>query len=142
ERFYEHGALDLRGTLRAFLTNQTSDDVQGGSSITQQLAKITQVAQAQTKAEVRKATENTLTRKIQELRHAIALEDTYSKDWILNRYLNTAYFGSGAYGIQAAAQQYFSVNAKDLNAPQSAMLAGLVKNPTGFDPTRNAERAK
>ncbi|RYE78591.1 MAG: glycosyl transferase, partial [Myxococcales bacterium] len=141
-RFYQHGALDMKGTLRAFLTNQTSDSVQGGSSITQQLAKITQVAQAQTKEEVLKATENTLARKIQELRHAIALEQTYSKDWILNRYLNTAYFGNGAYGIQAASQAYFSVDAKKLTTAQAATLAGLVKNPTGFDPTRNPERAK
>ena len=142
DRFYEHGALDLKGTLRAFLTNQTSNSVQGGSSITQQLAKITQVAQARTKAEVLKATEDTIARKVQELRYAIALEEKHSKDWILNRYLNTAYFGSGAYGIQAAAQRYFSVDAKKLNTTQAATLAGLVKNPSGYDPTRFADRAK
>lgn len=141
-RFYQHGALDLKGTLRAFLTNQTSNTTQGGSSITQQLAKITQVAQARTKAEVDKATENTISRKVQELRHAIALEQSYSKDWILNRYLNTAYFGSGAYGVQAAAQRYFNVPASKLNTAQAATLAGLVKNPSGFDPTRFPDRAK
>lgn len=142
ERFYEHGALDLKGTLRAFLTNTTGNEVQGGSSITQQLAKITQVAQADSREEIEEATEKTLGRKIQELRHAIALEETYSKDWILNRYLNTAYFGSGAYGIQSAAQKYFSVDAKDLTTAQAATLAGLVKNPSGYDPTRFPERAK
>ena len=111
-RFYEHGALDLKGTLRAFVSNQTSGgSTQGGSSITQQMAKMTQLTQARTEEERKAATENTYQRKIQELRHAIAFEQNYSKDWILERYLNLAYFGDGAYGIQAAARHYFSVNA-------------------------------
>src|SRR3954447_13472946 len=136
-RFYEHGALDLKGTLRAFVSNQTSGgSTQGGSSITQQMAKMTQLTQARTEEERKAATENTYQRKIQELRHAIAFEQNYSKDWILERYLNLAYFGDGAYGIQAASRHYFSVNASQLNAAQSATLAGLVKNPVGFDPTR------
>jgi membrane peptidoglycan carboxypeptidase len=89
-RFYEHGALDLKGTLRAFLTNQAGESTQGGSSITQQMAKMTAVDQAQTKAEREAATADTYQRKIQELRHAIAFEQNYSKDWILDRYLNIA----------------------------------------------------
>ena len=102
-RFYEHGALDLKGTLRAFVNNQTSaGSTQGGSSITQQMAKMTQLTQARTDEERKAATENTYQRKIQELRHAIAFEQNYSKDWILERYLNLAYFGDGAYGVQAA----------------------------------------
>ncbi len=140
-RFYEHGALDLKGTLRAFVSNQTSDSTQGGSSITQQMAKMTQLTQARTEEERKAATENTYQRKIQELRHAIAFEQNYSKDWILERYLNLAYFGDGAYGVQAAARHYFSVNANQLNAIQAATLAGLVKNPVGFDPTTFPERA-
>src|SRR5680860_113577 len=141
-RFYKHGALDLKGTLRAFVSNQTSSTgTQGGSSITQQMAKMTQLTQARTEAERRAATENTYQRKIQELRHAIAFEQNYSKDWILERYLNLAYFGDGAYGIQAAARHYFSVNASQLNTVQAATLAGLVKNPVGFDPTAYQERA-
>jgi membrane peptidoglycan carboxypeptidase len=141
-RFYQHGALDVKGTLRAFVNNQTSGGgTQGGSSITQQMAKMTQLAQARTEAERKAATENTYQRKIQELRHAIAFEQNYSKDWILERYLNLAYFGDGAYGIQAAARHYFSVNASQLNTIQSATLAGLVKNPVGFDPTRFKDRA-
>ena len=141
-RFYEHGALDLKGTLRAFVNNQTSDGgTQGGSSITQQMAKMTQLTQARTEAERKAATENTYKRKIQELRHAIAFEQNYSKDWILERYLNLAYFGDGAYGVQAAARHYFSVNAGQLNVLQAATLAGLVKNPVGFDPTRFKDRA-
>ena len=115
-RFYEHGALDVKGTLRAFVNNQTSGGgTQGGSSITQQMAKMTQLTQARTEEERKAATENTYQRKIQELRHAIAFEQNYSKDWILERYLNLAYFGDGAYGVQAAARHYFSVNANQLN---------------------------
>mgnify|MGYP003333622454 CR=1 FL=1 len=141
-RFYEHGALDLKGTLRAFLTNQANDGtVQGGSSITQQLVKQTLINQAKTKAEVRAATASTYQRKLRELRYAIALEQKHSKDWILERYLNIAYFGDGAYGIQAAAKHYFNVNAHDLTLQQAAMLAGLVKNPTGYDPTNSPDRA-
>ena len=142
-RFYQHGALDLRGTLRAFVTNQANDgNVQGGSSITQQLVKQTLVNQATTKAEQAEATASTYERKLRELRYAIALEQRHSKDWILERYLNIAYFGDGAYGIQAAAKHYFNVNARDLDLRQSALLAGLVKNPTGYDPTNNPDRAK
>src|SRR3954452_9136467 len=141
-RFYQHGALDVKGTLRAFVSNQTSGGgTQGGSSITQQMAKMTLLSQARTEAERKAATENTYQRKIQELRHAIAFEQNYSKDWILQRYLNLAYFGDGAYGIQAASRHFFSVNASQLNTVQAATLAGLVKNPVGFDPTRFKDRA-
>ena len=115
-RFYEHGALDLKGTLRALVTNQASAGVvQGGSSITQQMVKLTLVDQAETDKERRAATDDTYARKLQELRYAIAFEQNYSKDWILERYLNIAYFGDGAFGIQAAARHYFNKNAKDLD---------------------------
>lgn len=142
-RFYQHGALDVRGTLRALFTNQAADGVvQGGSSITQQLVKLTLLNQANTKAEREAATDDTYARKLRELRYAIALEKKYSKDWILERYLNTAYFGDGAYGIQAAAQHYFNVNAKQLDLRQSAMLAGIVQSPGAFDPTENPDRSR
>ncbi len=141
-RYYEHGALDLRGTLRALVTNQASDGVvQGGSSITQQMVKLTLLSQAKTRAEKRAATDDTYERKIRELRYAIAFEENYSKDWILERYLNIAYFGDGAFGVQSAARHYFDTNAKNLNLRQSAMLAGLVKNPTGYDPTNSPDEA-
>ena len=141
-RFYEHGALDLKGTLRALVTNQASAGVvQGGSSITQQMVKLTLVDQAETNKERRAATDDTYARKLQELRYAIAFEQNYSKDWILERYLNIAYFGDGAFGIQAAARHYFDKNAKDLDLRESAMLAGLVKNPTGYDPTNAPDRS-
>ena len=131
-RFYEHGALDIKGTLRAFVSNQTSGGgTQGGSSITQQMAKMTLLTQARTAAERKAATENTYQRKIQELRHAIAFEQNYSKDWILERYLNLAYFGDGAYGIQAASRHYFAVNASQLN-----LRAGRHPGRAGEEPGR------
>ena len=142
-RFYQHGALDLKGTLRALITNQANNGVvQGGSSITQQMVKLTLLAQAKgNKRKMAEATDDTYARKVRELRYAIAFEQHYSKDWILERYLNLAYFGDGAYGIQSAAKHYFNKNAKDLNWGESAVLAGLVKNPTGFDPTNYPDRA-
>ena len=141
-RFYQHGALDLKGTLRALITNQANNGVvQGGSSITQQMVKMTLLTQANTKAERKAATDDTYARKLRELRYAIAFEQHYSKDWILERYLNIAYFGDGTYGVQSAARHYFNVNAKNLDLRQSAMLAGLVKNPSGYDPTNAPDAA-
>ena len=129
-RFYEHGALDLKGTLRALVTNQASGGVvQGGSSITQQMVKLTLVSQADSRAERVAAIEDSFARKIRELRYAIAFEEQYSKDWILERYLNIAYFGDGAFGIQSAARHYFDKNASELNLGESALLAGHRQEP-------------
>ncbi|MGC4939920.1 penicillin-binding protein [Kribbella sp. DT2] len=142
-RFYEHGALDAKGTLRALLRNQSEGSVQqGGSSITQQFVKMTLVEKAKTADERRAATAETYQRKLAELRYAIAVEQQFTKDEILEKYLNLANFGDGAYGVQAAAQHYFSTTAKNLTLPQAALLAGLVKNPTGYDPTNSMSRAK
>jgi len=142
-RFYQHGALDLKGTLRAFVTNQASDGVvQGGSSITQQMVKMTLVNQAKNGAQREAATADTYERKLNELRYAVAFEENYSKDWILERYLNIAYFGDGAYGVEAASRHFFSRPASELNLKQAALLAGLVKNPTGYDPTNDPEAAR
>jgi len=142
-RFYDHGALDLKGTVRAMVRNQTGGEVQqGGSSITQQYVKMSLVEKAKTAAERAKATEVSYQRKLTELRYAIAVESELSKDEILERYLNLANFGDGTYGIQTAAQHYFRTSAADLTLPQAAMLAGLVKNPTGYDPTNDLARAK
>ncbi len=134
-RFYEHGGVDLQGTARALLTNTLSADVvQGGSSITQQLVKMTLVEQADGEREREEATAPTYSRKVRELRFAVYLERTYSKDWILERYLNTAYFGASAYGVEAAAERYFSRSASDLSVRQAALIAGLAKFPTLYDP--------
>jgi membrane peptidoglycan carboxypeptidase len=143
QRFYEHGAIDVEGTLRALVRNATAGSVQeGGSSITQQLVKQTLLQTALTPEDRQAATEQSLGRKLREARIALALEEKYSKQEILNRYLNTVYFGEGAYGVQAAAQAYFGVDAADLTLPQAAMLAGLVQNPTTDDPVKDPEKGK
>jgi len=140
-RFYEHGPLDLQGTLRALVNNATDGQTQGGSTITQQLIKLTLVSQATTKEQQRAATEQSNARKIRELKLAISYEGTHTKDEILERYLNLAYFGDGAWGINSAAYHYFSVSPDKLNVNQSALLAGLVKNPDEFNPVAFPEKA-
>lgn len=140
-RFYEHGALDLKGTLRALVNNASAGQTQGGSSITQQLVKLTLVSQATTKEQVQAATKKSTARKIRELKLAIEYESKHTKKEILERYLNLAYFGDGAYGVSAAAFHYFSRSPDQLNARQAATLAGLVKNPVEFDPNVYPEKA-
>jgi membrane peptidoglycan carboxypeptidase len=141
-RFYDHNGLDVQGTLRALLTNVAAGSVrEGGSTLTQQLVKQTLLQTATTPEEQAAATAQDLGRKLREARLALALEEKYSKDEILTRYLNIVYFGHGAYGIQAAAMTYFSVNASDLTLPQASMLAGLVQSPANDDPITNPENA-
>ena len=142
-RFYEHGALDLKGTLRALVTNQANDGVGPGWLLDHPADGQADPAEpGRHQGRARRPRSTTPTRaSSRELRYAIAFEQQHSKDWILERYLNIAYFGDGAYGVQAAARHYFNINAKDLNLRESAMLAGLVKNPTGYDPTNSPDRA-
>ncbi|MEO6606354.1 MAG: transglycosylase domain-containing protein, partial [Aeromicrobium sp.] len=140
-RFFTHGALDLKGTLRAVVNNASAGQTQGGSTITQQLVKLTLLSQATTKKERTAATEASLARKARELKLAITYEREHTKKEILERYLNIAYFGDGAYGIQAAAFHYFSQSPDKLTSTQAATLAGLVKNPVEFDPRVYPERA-
>lgn len=140
-RFYEHGALDLKGTLRALANNASEGHTQGGSTLTQQLVKMILVQQATSKDEAHAATKKSIARKVRELKYAIGYEQAHSKDDILERYLNTAYFGDGSYGINSAAYHYFSVSPDDLSLDQAATIAGLVKNPTEFDPQVYPERA-
>ncbi|MGY1679624.1 transglycosylase domain-containing protein [Geodermatophilus sp. SYSU D01176] len=142
-RFEQHNGLDVQGTLRALATNVAAGSVQeGGSTLTQQLVKQTLAQTADTAEERQAATEESLGRKLREARMALALEEEYSKDEILTRYLNLVYFGQGAYGVQAAAQRYFSVDAADLTLPQAAMLAGLVQSPSNDDPITNPENGR
>ncbi|WP_184585395.1 penicillin-binding protein [Lipingzhangella halophila] len=140
-RFYEHGGLDVPGTFRAALRT-AGGDTQGGSSLTQQYVKNVLVESATTQAEQEEARETTLSRKIRELRYAIALEQKMSKDEILEGYLNIAYFGDGAYGAQSAAQHFFGVDADELEIQQAAMLAGLVRYPYLYNPSVNPDNAK
>jgi membrane peptidoglycan carboxypeptidase len=141
-RFYEHNGLDIQGTVRALVTNVAAGSVQeGGSTLTQQLVKQTLLQSAQTPEERQAAVQQSVGRKLREARLAMALNKKYTKDEILTRYLNIVYFGEGAYGIESAAQRYFSVHASDLTLPQAAMLAGLVQSPSGDDPIANPDNA-
>ncbi|WP_062226697.1 transglycosylase domain-containing protein [Aureimonas frigidaquae] len=131
-RFYQHFGVDPIGIIRALTTNlQAGGTVQGGSTLTQQLAK-----------NIFLTPEQKLTRKIQEAILALWLEQRFSKDQILEMYLNRVYFGSGATGAQAAARRYFDKDASELTLSQSAMLAGLLKAPSELTPVRNPEAAK
>ncbi|WP_066722667.1 MULTISPECIES: PBP1A family penicillin-binding protein [Hyphomicrobiales] len=131
-RFYEHFGIDPIGLGRALVNNlRRSGGVQGGSTLTQQLAKNLFLTQ-----------ERTAARKIQEAILALWLERTYSKDQILELYLNRVYFGSGAYGVEAAAQRYFNKSARSVTIAEAAMLAGLVQAPSRLAPNRNPEAAE
>jgi penicillin-binding protein 1A len=124
ERFYKHSGVDARAILRAFIVNKSSGRVvEGGSTITQQYIKNALVT-----------SERTLRRKVEEAALAYQLEQKYTKDEILELYLNTVYFGEGAYGIEAAALTYFGVHAKNLDLAQGALLAGLIRSPVRYDP--------
>src|ERR1700731_3130350 len=131
-RFYSHYGVDPLGILRAAVTKVLHRGVsQGGSTLTQQLAKNLFLTQ-----------ERTLQRKLQEVELAFWLERKHSKAEILELYLNRVYFGSGAYGVEAAAQRYFGKSAKNVTLAEAAMLAGLVKSPTRLAPNRNPEGAE
>lgn len=131
-RFYSHFGIDPVGILRALVTNVLHRGVsQGGSTLTQQLAKNLFLTQ-----------ERTMQRKLQEAELAIWLERKHSKNEILELYLNRVYFGSGAYGVEAAAQRYFGKSAKNVTVAEAAMLAGLVKSPSRLAPNRNPEGAE
>ncbi|MEO7267801.1 MAG: transglycosylase domain-containing protein [Knoellia sp.] len=139
-RFYEHGGLDVRGFTRAMVSNFSSGDVQGASTITQQYVKITVQENAlrrDDKEAAKAAVEKTYTRKLQELKYALDVERNYTKDQILTGYLNLVYYGDQAYGVEAAAQNYFGISASKLNLGQSALLAGIVQQPTKFNPVLN-----
>jgi penicillin-binding protein 1A len=131
-RFYSHFGIDPWGILRAAVTNILHRGVsQGGSTLTQQLAKNLFLTQ-----------ERTFQRKLQEAELALWLERKHSKAEILELYLNRVYFGSGAYGVEAAAQRYFGKSAKNVTIAEAAMLAGLVKSPSRLAPNRNPEGAE
>lgn len=135
-RFFSHYGIDLRGMLRAAWRNaQAGGTREGGSTITQQLARLMFLSP-----------ERTVRRKVQETLVAFWLETQLAKEDILLRYMNSAYFGAGAYGVDAAAKRYFDKRAKDLSLVEAAMLAGLVRAPSQLAPTRNfggaSERAQ
>ena len=130
-RFYDHLGVDFRGTARAVVSTLSGREVQGGSTITQQLAKNAFLTQ-----------ERTITRKVKEAFLARELEKRYTKDEILEMYLNHIYFGQGAYGVESAARYYFNKEAKDLNIAESATLAAIPKSPNYFNPFENPKASK
>ena len=130
-RFYEHGGLDPVGISRALVSNLRTAGTQGGSTLTQQLVKNEYLS-----------SERTFMRKAREAVLSVKLERSEDKDQILERYLNTVYFGRGAYGIEAAARQYFNVHASDLDASQAALLIGLLRSPESGDPVEDMEEAE
>ena len=128
-RFYEHRGIDVYRMFGALRSNlQSGSLAEGASTITQQLAKLTHLS-----------SEKTLRRKLEEICLAFQIERAYSKDDILTMYLNTVYFGRGAYGIQAAAQAYFGIDAKELSVTQSACLAAIIKAPSVYAPHLSPE---
>jgi len=130
--FYHHGAIDPLSTARAAWVDVTSHGLnQGGSTITQQLVKIQLLTP-----------QKSVTRKVQEIVLAVALEQRYSKDQILEMYLNRVYFGHGAYGVGAAARTYFNKDAKDLTPAQAAFLAALIQAPSLYDPAVHFDLAQ
>ncbi|WP_457256207.1 transglycosylase domain-containing protein [Pedococcus sp. P5_B7] len=144
-RFYEHGGVDPRGILRAVASNAQGGDVQGASTLTQQYVKLTLQENAlrnNDEEAAQAAVRKSAARKIQEIKYAVTLEKEMTKDQILQGYLNLAYYGDLAYGVEAAAQHYFSVSASKLNIPQAALLAGLVQNPGRTDPRNYPEKAQ
>ena len=136
ERFYEHGGVDVKAILRAALANAASGKIEeGGSTITQQYVKNVIISPGET-------AERTLRRKIQEAALARQLETRLSKKEILERYLNTIYFGQSAYGIQAAAKTYFGKGAVHLELAEAALLAGLIRAPGDYDPFKRPKAAR
>ena len=131
QRFREHKGVDERALIRAFVANIAGGETQGGSTITQQLAKNLLVG-----------SENSYIRKMREMVVASRIESVLSKDAILELYLNAIYLGRGAWGAQMAAQTYFGKNAAELNAAEAALLAGMAKGPTYYSPDRHADRAR
>lgn len=141
-RFYEHRGVDAKGIARAFVANQQAGGVsQGASTLTMQYVRMALRDGARTPLEVRRATEQTPIRKVREIRMALDLEKETSKSEILERYLNSAYFGHRAYGIYAASEIFFSKTPMDLTPVEAATLAGLVKAPSEYDPASQDQRA-
>lgn len=141
-RYYKHGALDPKGILRALSNNASEGGTQGASTLTQQYVKNVFVEEAgDDPSKVALATQQTVGRKIKEMKYAIQVEKELGKKKILENYLNITFFGEQAYGIEAASQRYFSKHAKDLSLTESALLAGLVQSPSRYDPINDEQEA-
>jgi membrane peptidoglycan carboxypeptidase len=138
DRFWQHGALDVKGTLRALVNDLEHKPIQGGSTLEQQYVKNVLILQSlNDKAAQTAAAADTLSRKIDQLRMAVQVAHTMSQEQILAGYLNDSFYGSGAWGIEAAAETYFNTTAAKLTMLQAATLAGIVENPAEYDPLYN-----
>lgn len=133
ERFYDHGGIDIAGIARAVVNNLTGGALEGASTITQQLVRNTVLADEMDDISIK--------RKVREAYVATKLEEQYSKDEILAMYLNTINYGSGAYGIEAASQRYFSKSCMELTLPEAALLIGIPQSPTYNDPINYPDNA-
>jgi membrane peptidoglycan carboxypeptidase len=138
-RFYSHHGVDMRGLLRSAI-NSSSGDTQGGSTLTMQYVKQVRYYQADTDAERQAAISQTLNRKMEDAKCALDIEKRESKDQILLNYLNIAFFGENSYGIGTAAKNFFGVPVNQLTLPQAALLVGVVKAPSEYDPFVPANR--
>jgi membrane peptidoglycan carboxypeptidase len=134
-RFFGHRGVDIKGVARAFVANQRSNTTQGASTLTMQYVRLAIAYSARTPQQVIDATERTPARKLREMKYSMALEKKLSKQQILERYLNIASFGHRAWGVFAASQVYFDKEPKDLTLGEAALLAGLLKAPSAYDPT-------
>lgn len=144
-RFYEHHGVDVQGIMGALVSNLTGSTLSGGSSITQQYVRNALIEQGRVSGdddEIDEATERSIGRKINEARYAIGIEKTMSKDEILTGYLNLAQFGRSEYGVEAAAQRYFSKSAKKLSVVEAATLAGITQSPARWDPIKHPDEAQ
>ena len=145
KRFYEHNGVDATGIARALVSNLGDSGRQGASTITQQYVRNSLAERGYLEGDadqVSAATEQTTERKLREMKYALALEKTQSKDEILTGYLNIAPFGPITYGVEAASQRYFSKSASELNYLEAALLAGLVQSPVQYDPLMHPEAAQ
>jgi membrane peptidoglycan carboxypeptidase len=143
QRFYQHGGIDIKGTVRALISNSRgTGDLQGGSDIAQQYVKNALELEAGGNTALREAAQaDTFSRKLQELRFATDLLQQMSRQQLLQSYLNLIPFGEGAFGVETAAETYFGTTAAKLTAPQAALLAGVVNSPTADDPFTHAGTA-
>jgi membrane peptidoglycan carboxypeptidase len=142
DRFWQHGALDVKGTLRALINDLQHKPVQGGSTLEQQYVKNVQIlSELDNPAAQQAATAQNLSRKLDQLRMAVQIAHTMTKPEILAGYLNDAYFDQGAYGVEAAAETYFHTTAAKLTMLQAATLAGIVENPSQYDPVNFPDAA-
>ena len=141
-RFYKHHGVDPRGILRAVVSDLRHGGAsQGASTLTQQYVKQVLLYQSDNASVQKAATADTVARKLKEAHIALDLEKHLSKDEILARYMNIAYYGEGAYGVETAAHTYFGVSAMKLDLAQAALLGGIVQSPYGYDPYRHMDRA-